>query len=88
MAASEERKLILDSLAHLGRDKAVPVLMGLISHKNWFDRGKNNETRLFALRALGLVNTLASYQALDELSHKGDKLVRQTCGIILKKKST
>ena len=85
---SEERKLILDALAHLGRDKAIPVLVDLINHKNWFDRGKSNETRLFALRALGLVNTLASYQALDELSRKGDRLVRQTCAIILKKKST
>jgi hypothetical protein len=83
---SEERKLMLDALAHLGRDKSISVIVGLINERSWFDRGRNNETRLFALRALGLVNTLASYQALDELSHKGDKLVRQTCSAILRKR--
>jgi hypothetical protein len=62
------------------------VLVGLINKRRWFDRVRNNETRLFALRALGLINTLASYQALDELSHKGDKLVRQTCSAILRKR--
>jgi len=78
--------LILEALAHLGRDKAIPVLAQLINRKSWFDRVKNNETRLFSLRALGLINTLASYQALDELSRKGDKLIRQTCSAILRKK--
>jgi HEAT repeat protein len=84
--SSEERKLILDALAHLGRDRSIHTLVGLINKKSWFDRGRNNETRLFALRALGLINTLASYQALDELSRKGDRLIRQTSSAILKKK--
>lgn len=83
---SDERKLVLEALAHLGKDKSIPVLLGLIGKKSLFDRGKNNETRLFALRALGLINTFASYQALDELSRKGDKLIRQTCATALRKK--
>ncbi len=74
---SEEKKQLLESLAIVGEDDVVPLLRELINTRRWLKRDKHNETRIFAIRALALIETQKADQALKELSRKRNKVVRQ-----------
>jgi HEAT repeat protein len=74
---SEEKKQLLESLAIVGQDEVVPLLRKLIHKRRWLKRDKHNETRIFAVRALGLTGTPKADLALEELSRKRNKVIRQ-----------
>jgi HEAT repeat protein len=74
---SDEKKQLLESLAKVGEDEVVPMFRKLINKRRWLRRDKHNETRIFGIRALGLIQTPKADQALEELSQKRNKVIRQ-----------
>lgn len=76
-APSEEKKQLLESLAIIGEDEVIPFLKGLINKRRWLKRDKHNETRIFAVKALGLIQSPKANRTLNELSQKRNKVIRQ-----------
>lgn len=74
---SEEKKQLLESWAVIGEDEVVPLLKRLINKRRWLKRDKHNETRILAIRALGLIQTQEASQTLRELCRKRNKVIRQ-----------
>ncbi len=83
---SEEKKQMLESLALIGEDEVVPFLKKLINKRSWLRRDKHNETRIFAIGALSLIQTQTASQTLKELSQKRNKVVRQVSQRALRKR--
>jgi hypothetical protein len=81
----EEKRCVLESLAMIGEDEVVPFLKKLVDKRRWLRRDKHNETRIFAIRALGFIKTQLAYQTLQELSKKRNKVIRQACQSALRK---
>ncbi len=73
---SEEKRQLLESLAIIGEDEVIVFLKKLISKRRWLKRDKHSETRIFAIRALGLIETPKANQTLEELSRKRNKVIR------------
>jgi len=73
----EEKKTILFSLAELGKDEVVEELKRMAKKRNWFFQEKDLDTKALAIRALGLTNTANARKALEELSRKGKKQLRE-----------
>ena len=82
---AEEKKQLLESLAIIGEDEVIPFLKKLIHKRNWLKRDKHNETRIFAIRALGFIKTRKAGETLKELSRKRNKVIRQACQSALRK---
>lgn len=82
---SEEKKQMLESLAVIGEDEVIPLLKKLINKRAWLKRDKHNETRIFAIRALGLMKIQKAGETLQELAKKRNKVIKQTCQRILRK---
>jgi HEAT repeat protein len=76
---AEEKKCVLESLAMIGEDQVIPFLKKLVDKRRWLRRDKHNETRIFAIRALGFIKTQTAHQTLQELSKKRNKMIRQAC---------
>jgi len=81
----EEKKILLETFAHSGKDKAVNLLKKLILKKAWFKKDKKKETSYLALKALASVNSPSSQEALKELSTYGSKKTRQQANQLLEK---
>ena len=75
--SEEEKKAYLFSLAGLGRSQVVQDLKKIIRKGRWFIREKDMETKILTIKALGLINTPESQNALKELSQKGKKQLRE-----------
>lgn len=82
---AEEKKCLLESLAIIGEDEVIPFFKKLINKRRWLRRDKHNETRMFAIRALGFIKTQMANQTLQELSKKRNKVIRQVCQRTLRK---
>jgi hypothetical protein len=82
---AEEKKQLLESLAIIGEDEVIPFLKKLVCKRNWLKRDKHNETRIFAIRALGFIKTNKAGETLKELSRKRNKVIRQACQSALRK---
>ncbi len=82
---AEEKKQLLESLAIIGEDEVIPFLKKLVCKRNWLKRDKHNETRIFAIRALGFIKTNKAGETLKELSQKRNKVIRQACQCALRK---
>jgi hypothetical protein len=82
---AEEKKQLLESLAIIGEDEVIPFLKKLVCKRNWLKRDKHNETRIFAIRALGFIKTNKADETLKELSQKRNKVIRQACQCALRK---
>ena len=76
---AEEKKCVLESLAIIGEDEVIPFLKKLVDKRRWLRRDKHNETRVFAIRALGFIKTQTAHQTLQELSKKRNKVIREVC---------
>jgi HEAT repeat protein len=83
--SEEEKKAILFSLAEMGTDEVVPALKKIAKKRTWFGREKDQETKILAIKALGLINTTQSQHALEELTRKGKKTLREVSKRILEK---
>jgi hypothetical protein len=73
---SEEKKQLLESWALIGEDEVVPLLKKLINKRRWLKRDKHSENRIFAVKALGLIETPKAIRTLEELSRKRNKVIR------------
>jgi len=82
---TEEKRCVLESLAMIGEDEVIPFLKILVDKRRWLRRDKHNETRIFAIRALGFIKTQLAHQTLQELSKKRNKVIRQACQSALRK---
>ena len=81
----EEKKILLEALAHIGKDKAVDLLKKLILKRAWFKKEKQKESSYLALKALASVNTSSSLEALKELSSSGNRKTSQQANLLLEK---
>jgi histidyl-tRNA synthetase len=81
----EEKRRMLEALAIIGEDEVVFFLKKLVNKRRWLRRDKHNETRIFAIRALGFIKTPMGNQTLEELSKKRNKAIRQACQNTLRK---
>ena len=81
----EEKKILLETLAHTGKEKAVNLLKNMVLKKAWFKKEKQKETSYLALKALASVNTPSSLEALKELSSSGSRKTRQQANQLLEK---
>jgi uncharacterized protein YjgD (DUF1641 family) len=84
-ALSDEKRQMLESLALIGEDEVVPFLKKLVNKRRWLKKDKHNETRIFAIRALGFIKTQKASETLKELSEKRNKVIRQACQYALRK---
>lgn len=75
--SEEEKKAILFSLAEIGKDQAVGVLKKIAKKRSWFARGRDQQTKILAVKALGIINTTQARDLLEELSRKAKKELRQ-----------
>jgi hypothetical protein len=75
----EEKKSMLESFASVGEAEAVPFLVKMINKRSWLKRDKHNETRIFAIGALSLIDALEAKDALIQLGKKRNKVIRQAC---------
>jgi HEAT repeat protein len=85
--SQEEKKILLETFALIGKDKAVNLLKKLILKKTWFKKEKQKESSYLALKALASVNTSSSLEALKELSSSGGRKTRQQAKALLEKSS-
>jgi len=83
--SEEERKAILFSLAAIGGDQVAVELKRIIEKRSWFDREKQLETKILAIKALGLINSPVVQNLLKELSQKGRRQLRETSKRILER---
>jgi HEAT repeat protein len=75
----EEKKSMLESFALIAQDEALPFLVKTVNRRCWLKRDRHNETRIFAISALGLINTPGADLALQQLRKKRNKVIRQAC---------
>jgi HEAT repeat protein len=75
----EEKKSILETFAIIADEEAVAFLVKMISRRNWLQRDKHNETRIFAVGALSLIDDPGVEEAINQLSRKRNKAIRQAC---------
>ena len=83
----EEKKILLETFAHIGKDKAVDLLKKMVLKRTWFKKEKQKETSFLALKTLASVNTSLSLEALKELSSSGRRKIRQQANALLEKSS-
>lgn len=83
--SEEEKKAVLFSLAEVGKDQVVPALGKIARKRSWFGRQKDQDAKILAIKALGLIDTAGSRHTLEELSRKGKKELREISQRILKK---
>ncbi len=75
----DEKKYMIESYASIGENEAIPLLTKTINKRSWLKRDKHNETRIFAIGALGLIDTVEAKEALLALSKKRNKVLKKTC---------
>jgi HEAT repeat protein len=75
--SGEEKKQMLESFATIAQGEAVPFLVKMASKRGWLKRDKHNETRIFAIGALGLIEDAEAKEALVGLSKKRNKVIRE-----------
>lgn len=83
--SQEEKKVLLETLAHSGKDQAVNLFKKMVLKKTWFKKEKQKESSYLALKSLASVNTSLSLEALKELSSVGRRKTRQQANQLLEK---
>ncbi len=83
--SQEEKKVLLETLAHSGKDEAVNLFKKMVLKKTWFKKEKQKESSYLALKSLASVNTSLSLEALKELSSVGRRKTRQQANQLLEK---
>jgi HEAT repeat protein len=83
--SGEEKKSMLESFALIGGSEVISFLVKMVNKRSWLRRDKHNETRIFAIGALSLIETFEAKEALLQLSKKRNKALRQACEIALRR---
>jgi HEAT repeat protein len=83
--SQEEKKILLETFAQIGKDKSIDLLKKIILKRAWFKKERQRENSHLALKVLAGVNTPSSLEALKELSSKGGRKTRQQSNLLLEK---
>lgn len=70
---SEQVRRFMEGLAFLGQEKALPYLKRLINKIALFSNAKDEKMRLFAIGALGLINSGEAVKILNKLTQSKNK---------------
>ncbi len=82
-----EIKAFFNGIGMAGSDEVVPVLQDLLERKSWFGRGKTDEIRIGAARALAMIGTPDAIAMLEEGKDSKDETLRDACTQALKGQS-
>jgi HEAT repeat protein len=75
----EEKKLFFIALGRTGSDKILPFLSEILLKEGWIRRAKDEEMRLCAVAALGILGTRGAIQLLKEGTKMKSRAVREAC---------
>jgi HEAT repeat protein len=85
-SSPDEKKSVLESFAVIGQERAIPQLVKMITKRSLLKRDKHNETRIFAIGALGLIHAPQAVESLSQLSRKRSRVIRQACEAALRRR--
>jgi HEAT repeat protein len=74
-----EIKAFFDAIGMIGSNEALPVLRQLLEKKGWFGRGKVDEVRIGAARAIATIGTPEAKMILQSGRESKDESVRDAC---------
>jgi len=83
-----EIKAFFNGIGMVGSNEVVPVLQDLLERKGWFGRGKTDEIRIGAARALAMIGTAEAIAILEEGNDSKDETLRDACTQALKSQSS
>jgi len=63
----------------IGSNEALPVLRQLLERKSWFGRGKVDEVRIGAARAMAMIGTPEAKAILESGKQSKDEPIREAC---------
>lgn len=84
----DEKKAMLESFGLIAKDEGIPFLVKMVNKRGWLRRDKHNETRVFAVGAIGQIDDPLAEETLRQLSKKRNKAVRQACQSALRRIET
>lgn len=85
-SSPDEKKSMLEAFAVIAQEQAIPLLTRTITKRSLLKRDKHNETKVFAIGALGLIHAPHAEESLRHLSKKRNKVIRQACEAALRRK--
>jgi HEAT repeat protein len=74
-----EIKAFFDAIGMIASNEALPVLHQLLEKKSWFGRGKTDEVRIGAARALAMIGTAEAKAVLESGKQSKDEAIREAC---------
>ena len=74
-----EIKAFFDAIGMIGSNEALPVLRQLLEKKGWFGRGKVDEVRIGAARALAMIGTPDAKAVIESGRQSKDEAIREAC---------
>ena len=74
-----EIKAFFDAIGMIGSNEALPVLRQLLERKSWFGRGKVDEVRIGAARAMAVIGTPEAKAILESGKQSKDEPIREAC---------
>jgi hypothetical protein len=82
-----EIRAFFNGIGMVGLNEVVPVLQDLLERKSWFGRGKADEIRIGAARALAMIGTAEAIAILEGGKDSKDETLRDACTQALKSQS-
>lgn len=76
--APEQVRKFMEGYAFLGQDKALPYLKPLINKMSLFSSTKDEKMRIFAIGALGMINSSDAGKLINKLTQSRNKKIAQT----------
>lgn len=74
-----EIKAFFDAIGRIGSNEAVPVLRQVLERKGWFGRGKTDDLRMGAARALAMIGTPEARGIIESGKQSKDESIREAC---------
>ena len=79
-----EIKAFFDAVGMIGSNEALPILRQLLEKKSWFGRGKTDDVRIGAARALAMIGTPEAKAIVESGRQSKDEAVREACSRALR----
>jgi HEAT repeat protein len=76
---TSEIKAFFDAIGMIGSNEALPALRQLLERKGWFGKGKVDEIRIGAARALAMIGTSEAKAILESGRQSKDEAIREAC---------
>ncbi len=75
----EEMRGFFNAIGMVGSNESIFVLQQLLERKSWFGRGKMDEIRIGAARALAMIGTPEAKAILETGKESKDESIREAC---------